>query len=180
MWKIVSKAKSACCRSRWIFDADIDVKKNRLYRGMTGLLLPLLSSACTIVNGGTEEASAVREPPPAVGIAWKLLRFDASSSADSFAIQLPANYTLALLADGSYRVKADCNRMQGTYRLDGQKLSIHPGAATLAECGPESRYAHYLTNLTTAKAVEIDANHHHLTLITDKGRLVFEKRSETP
>jgi len=97
-----------------------------------------------------------------------LSRFDASEGDESFAMDDSARYTLALLADGSCRVRADCNRMQGAYLMEGERIAINSGAATLAECGPGSYYSQYLRYLTEARQFEVPEKTGQLKLITCK------------
>ena len=68
--------------------------------------------------------------------------------------------------------------MQGQYTLEGGHIKIVPGAATLAECEPGSRYADYLRHLTEAVSFVLHENKFVLNLMTDGGRLVFERGGE--
>lgn len=108
------------------------------------------------------------------GIVWKLKRYDEPLESGNFNIDNPTDYTLILLPNWHYRVKADCNRIQGAYTLDGKKIKIAPGAATLAECASGSKYAEYLRYLAEAVSFEINENNLQLNLINEKGQLVFE------
>lgn len=108
------------------------------------------------------------------GIVWKLKRYDSQLESGNFTIDNPTDYTLILFPNRHYRVKADCNRMQGAYTLDGKKIKIAPGAATLAECAPGSKYGQYLRYLAEAVRFEINENNLQLNLINEKGQLVFE------
>lgn len=107
---------------------------------------------------------------------WQLLRFEATKTDASYSITNSNNYTLILLTNGSYRVRADCNRMLGAYRLEseGGSIAIKPGAATLAECGPESHYSDYLRQLGEVRQFEVIEKTGQLNLITDTGQLIFE------
>jgi heat shock protein HslJ len=46
----------------------------------------------------------------------------------------PEKYTIELLPDGQLRVRADCNRGSGSYRLGDSHVSFEFGPMTLAEC----------------------------------------------
>ncbi|MDD1621449.1 MAG: META domain-containing protein [Methylococcaceae bacterium] len=105
---------------------------------------------------------------------WQLSRFEATEGDESFSVGAADRYTLTLLANGSYRVRADCNRMQGAYRLESeQRIALSPGAATLAECGPDSHYSQYLRQLSDVRQFEVIEKTGQLKLITGKGRLIF-------
>lgn len=107
---------------------------------------------------------------------WQLLRFEATKADESYSITTSNHYTLILLTNGSYRVRADCNRMQGFYRLESeQRIAITPGAATLAECGPDSHYSDYLRQLTNVYQFQLIEKIGQLKLITSKGQLIFQR-----
>lgn len=140
------------------------------------LVLPLLwISACAVVDSGV---SAGREAQADVAIkdrVWQLSRFDAAEGDESFSVGASDRYTLALLADGSYRVRADCNRMQGAYRMESERrIAISPGAATLAECGQDSHYSQYLRQLSDVRQFEVIERTGQVKLITSKGQLIFD------
>jgi heat shock protein HslJ len=114
------------------------------------------------------------------GIVWKWGRFEGSSNKSNFVIDDPNKYTLMLLPNGSYQAKADCNRMQGQYTLEGRRIKIMPGAATLAECAPGSRYADYLRHLTEAVSFVVRDNKLVLSLVVDGGNLVSSMAAKFP
>jgi heat shock protein HslJ/uncharacterized protein YraI len=79
--------------------------------------------------------TSLEEPPPAPGVG----------------VGDPENYDIVFRADGTYSAKADCNRLNGTYEMNGSQLTINPGITTLAACEPESRsdqYANLLWGVT--------------------------------
>ena len=59
-------------------------------------------------------------------------------------IEKPSHYALELRADGSYSVRADCNRGSGSYLVEGGELRLAPAAMTLAACSPGSHDQRYL------------------------------------
>jgi putative lipoprotein len=65
-------------------------------------------------------------------------------------IEHPHLYTLYFRANGSYEVMADCNRASGSYITDGSKVRLEAGAATLADCGPDSLSDEFIQNLGAA------------------------------
>ncbi len=141
------------------------------------VVLPLLwISACATVDGDANVGREAQAEAAVKDRVWHLSRFDATKADESFSVGTSDSYTLALLVDGTYRVRADCNRMQGTYRLESeqQHITINPGAATLAECGPGSHYAQYLRQLTDVRQFEVIGKTEQLKLITSKGQLIFD------
>ena len=140
--------------------------------------LPILAllwiSACAVIDGDASMKCETQTDAAIKDRVWQLSRFDANADDEAFSISAPDRYTLALLANGSYRVKADCNGMQGAYCIQSkQRITIHPGATTLAECGLDSHYGQYLHQLNEVRQFEMIENSSQLTLITGKGRLIF-------
>jgi len=67
---------------------------------------------------------------------WQQL-IETSPAAQSV-IQGSENYTIVFNQDGIYNAKADCTMLSGAYEVNGSDLTLLPGPATPAECGPES------------------------------------------
>lgn len=80
----------------------------------------------------------------------------------------PERYTLALLDDGSYVFRADCNSGTGQYTLDGTSLTLLPGAMTLVACDEESLSDQYLEFLGRVVSFDLD-DPGGLTLTLDDG-----------
>ena len=156
-------------------------KGSRLVQRCLAFLPLLWNSSCAVGNG---DASPGREAQADAAIKdklWQLSRFDDAEGDESFSISASDRYTLVLLANGSYRVSADCNRMQGAYRLESERrIAIPTGAATLAECGPDSHYSQYLRQLTEVRQFEVIEKTGQLKLITGKGQLIFDHAEHEP
>jgi heat shock protein HslJ len=134
------------------------------------------------VSAGTSADSSVKSDSKTTitGIVWKWERYEDTVKPHHFVIADPDKYTLVLLPNGTYRVKADCNRMQGQYSLDGRRIRIVPGAATLAECEQGSRYSEYLKNLTVAVNFVMRGNKLVLNLAMSGESLIFGNAGAVP
>lgn len=103
--------------------------------------------SATFVNLPQAEASAgeAAEQPAADprNILWQ---WTGAVPTDGTAITVanPELYTLALLDDGSYVFRADCNNGAGQYTLDGATLTLLPGPVTLVACDADSQSDLYL------------------------------------
>jgi heat shock protein HslJ/uncharacterized protein YraI len=75
--------------------------------------------------------TSLEEPPPAPGIG----------------VGDPALYDIVFRADSTYSAKADCNRLNGNFVLNGSQLTINPGISTLVACEPDSRSDQYASLL---------------------------------
>lgn len=112
--------------------------------------------------------------PDITGIVWKLERFNDKEDLYNTVIDDPDKYTLVLLPNSAYQVKADCNRMQGRYTLEGKQIKIEPGPMTLAECPPGSLYGEYLSHLDKVAGFTLHENKLMLNLRRDEGLMVFK------
>jgi heat shock protein HslJ len=126
------------------------------------------------VHSNAAKGAAEMLDPDITGIIWKLERFNDKEDSRNIVIDNPDKYTLTLLPNGAYQVKADCNRMQGQYTLEGKRIKIVPGPATLAECPPGSPYAEYLRRLNKAVSFILHENKLVLNLIMDEGNMIFK------
>ncbi|QPK63570.1 META domain-containing protein [Methylomonas sp. LL1] len=158
----------------------MNITKFLKYRVVAASMALVLICACGAIYDDavmTQSSQSAASHPIGniTGIVWKLKRFDdLSSVSGNGSVDDPNRYTLILLPNKFYKAKADCNRMQGSYVLDGKQIKLAPGAATLAECGPESMYAQYLRYLTEAVSFEINEDDRQLKLNLPKGRMMFE------
>jgi heat shock protein HslJ len=83
-------------------------------------------------------------------------------------------YTLTFGADGTLNVRADCNQVSGTYRQVGRRLTLQPGAATLAACPPGSLADEFLQQLGAVVSQASTDNVLVLNLRQDSGNMLFE------
>lgn len=118
------------------------------------------SSGSTDNFGKTDEILEELEPISAdsiTNIEWQWTSFQDSDSPDSqVTVPSPENYTLALFADGTYYIKADCNSGSGTYTLEGNRLILGLPVTTLVDCGPESMNGEYTSLISTVEAVALE------------------------
>ena len=107
------------------------------------LLGALLLSTLGCAGPGAAGEDAAASP---IGTLWQLERIQMMDDTE-LRPEDPARYTLELGANGSVAVRADCNRGQGSHRLEGVELRIGPLATTRMLCPEGSlgdRYAQLL------------------------------------
>ena len=119
-------------------------------------------------------APAEAATPELVGPTWEWESFfDVATGDGTFDVSNPENYTVTFLDDGTVAMQADCNPAAGTYTADGASLNVVVGPVTLAACGPESRGADFLINLTSAGTYMFVEGKLAIDLKADGGRMVF-------
>jgi heat shock protein HslJ len=109
------------------------------------LMLPL---GVSLALGACATSQAV---PPLTGSEWRL------SHIDSDPVLAQPKATLVFGADGRLSGHGTCNRFTGSYRLDGDRLTMGPVAATRIGCpGPVGQQeARYLQALQSATQIEL-------------------------
>jgi heat shock protein HslJ len=133
-----------------------------------------LQSNGKAIHPNTEKGTTEMLNPDITGIVWNLEHFTDKEVLHNIVIDEPDNFTLTLLPDGVYQVKADCNLMQGQYTLEAKRIKIKPGSATFAKCPPGSSYAEYLRHLNEVVSFILHENKLELNLMMGKGNLVFK------
>ncbi len=85
-----------------------------------------------------------------------------------------SNYTIEFKTDGSYKAKADCNQVSGTYTTTSSGgLTIVLGPSTLVACPEGSLSDQYVQALGNAASYAVANNQLTITL-KDEGTLVFK------
>lgn len=108
--------------------------------------------------------------PGLLNVTWQWRSLE---GAEELTVERGADYTLRFLPDGSYEVRADCNRGGGRYLANGKILLLLPGALTSAACPPDSLDARFLSLLGEARAFKVQEGLLTLTLKLEQGRMTF-------
>lgn len=108
-----------------------------------------------------------------VGQVWQWLQYEDSAGINDILVDDPPKYTLELLLDGTYQIRADCNQGGGSYQLDGSSLTLMPGPMTMAECGPDSLYSEFVARLGEVVTYVLEDGKLYLNLKMDAGNMVF-------
>lgn len=95
------------------------------------------------------------------------------SPVDTIAIDQPERYTLDLQNGGKALVRADCNRGQAAYKLNGRAISIKVSGMTKVSCPPGSLSERYLKTLEAAVAQRIRGDSLFLDLPGEGGTMKF-------
>ena len=124
----------------------------------------------------TRSAAAPPMPVPVVGPVnatgswrWEGL----VSVTDTIAIDQPERYTLDLQIGGKALVRADCNRGQAAYKLDGRAITIKVSVMTKVSCPPGSLSERYLKALEAAVGQRIRGDSLFLDLPGEGGTMKF-------
>lgn len=92
---------------------------------------------------------------------------------DQFIPDNPGNYTRQFNPDGTVAIQADCNRVGGSYTLDGSQLTIELGPSTLAACPEGSLGDQFVANLSGANSYFFDGDDLLIDLMFDSGTMRF-------
>ncbi len=148
--------------------------KHKIYLPILLIAILLSVAACTTqVEDNANSESDLPIATDITEITWLWERFDDTAELNNIVVDDPTLYTFFLNADGTYAIKADCNLSSGSYTLEGSSISFEAGPTTLAECGPESLYNTFLTDMSNVVTFVIDGNNLVLNLWADAGNMVF-------
>ena len=95
------------------------------------------------------------------------------SSADQIAIDQPERYTLDLQGGGMALVRADCNRGQASYKLDGHVIAIKVSGMSKVACPAGSMSERYLKAIEAAVGQRIRGANLFLDLPGEGGTMKF-------
>lgn len=95
------------------------------------------------------------------------------SSAEKIAIEQPERYMLELQGGGKALVRADCNRGQAAYKLDGRAIAIKVSGMTKIACASGSLSERYLKSLEAATGQRIRGDSLFLDLPGEGGTMQF-------
>ncbi len=119
-----------------------------------------------------ESGAAPAAAPSLVGLTWQWQRTAWGDDTVTTA-QDPSHYTLTFLPDGRLAVRADCNRVVGTYAAEGSRLDLQLGASTRAFCGQASQDTDYLRMLGQVATYVFEGETLVLNMRLDSGNLYF-------
>jgi len=149
-----------------------------IFAVLTGTMLAL---GCTeadnendIVETENEEEIAITLDE-IINIEWQWSGLIETLPASQSVVPDPENYTITFSEDGTYSIKADCNRGSGSYTLEDNKMTIKPGPITLAYCGPDSLDSQYLSLLSNVTSISIEDEQMILDIGENGDRMLFIK-----
>ncbi len=128
-------------------------------------LVPIANDAVTGASG----------PRDIVGGVWKWMQ-TLKNNGDKITPANPDDYRIEFLGNGQVNIRADCNGGGGTYKSDGQVLSIEITHTTLAACPPGSLEQDYIEHLNAAAHYFLANDHLYIDLKFDTGTMKFARR----
>lgn len=108
---------------------------------------------------------------PLLGTVWKWQK--TVTPVEEIVPSDPARYTIEFSSDGKYGGLSDCNRILGSYTVDGSSITINPGATTLIACPEGSLDQVFNQQLTSAAVYFFKDGHLFIDLIYDSGTMEF-------
>ena len=134
------------------------------------LILSLVMGAIifTACGGGSTEL---------LNTTWQWTSMTESMPASQSVVPNPENYTIRFNNNGTFDATVDCNQVSGSYELDGDRLTLRPGPSTMAECGPDSLYNLFLSNLAVVDGYVIEDGILTLRFGAGLGEMHFEESS---
>ena len=124
-------------------------REGRLFRG------PALAIACgALLFASCSED--VTGPSDLQGGEWRLASME-TETGGRFVPEDPSRFTVEFQADGTIRVRADCNGCGGSYTMSGEQLTVGPLVCTLIAC-PTTRGQEFVSLLEGTTDVDADGS----------------------
>jgi uncharacterized protein/heat shock protein HslJ len=122
----------------------------------------------------TDSAAPANRPFRLAKTGWRLVRIQSMDDTE-YTPQDRDSYTLEFVDESAVRVRADCNRGQGTYERTGDSgLQLGPMAVTQALCPPDSLHDRYLSDLSYVRSFIARDGHIFLATMADGAILELE------
>ncbi|WP_281492205.1 META domain-containing protein [Desulfosarcina cetonica] len=123
--------------------------------------------------GGTPGKQDVRtaDPQSVVGKTWQWE--STITPVEKISVPEPERYTLLLMADGKARVRFDCNRGGGDYKIAAGQLTFGPLISTRMACPQDSLDAPFMRDLQRAASFFVQDGRLFLELPYDSGTMRF-------
>jgi heat shock protein HslJ len=102
---------------------------------------------------------------------WQWASF--TSPVEQYDVHSPENYLLTFHKNGIVDIKADCNAANGTYTMQGNRISIVIGPTTMAACPPGSRNEEFMKYLGSAAIYFFQPGELFIDLVADGGTMMF-------
>jgi heat shock protein HslJ len=131
----------------------------------------ITDQAIELVPPPTEDLLMLRAHP------WQWISF--TNPLEVVEIEDPASYRVSFNPDASLAVTADCNDVVGFYQGEwGEALTIAVDPAALADCGPGSRSAQFVTLLGAGARYFFEGENLFIDLFADGGTMGFAPSGE--
>ncbi len=112
-----------------------------------------------------------KSPAQLTNTLWQWVRFVTPVEVKD--VPNPGKYAVVFKADGKVEITADCNKAAGTYKLQGSRIQVQLGPATLAACPPGSMADQFLASLGSATLHFLDGDALYIELFADSGVMKF-------
>ena len=133
---------------------------------------------------GSQQQPAETSTSPLAGTSWRLVEFQSMDDAiGAVRPDNPADYTLALQADGTASLKLDCNNATGSWSAepagDGRSgtFSFGPLAATMAICPPPTMGERIANDAAHVTGFLLRDGRLYLSLMADAGIYAWQRES---
>jgi heat shock protein HslJ len=111
------------------------------------------------------------DPERVLGRIW---RWQATvTPTEKITVTSPERYTLFLTADGTARIRFDCNRGGGSFEISPGKVSFGPLISTRMTCPPDSRDAAFRRDLQQVRSFFVERGTLFLALPDNRGTMRF-------
>jgi heat shock protein HslJ len=116
---------------------------------------------------------AVVIPQELFNITWMWRDLRKSDSGGRMLVDDVGAYSVTFRENGAVNIQAGCNRVNGSFDIEGERIQIDASPMTMASCGPESRSAEFLELISAAQGFRMEFNELFLELEGNAGTMGF-------
>jgi len=137
---------------------------------------PLAAPPAPPPEAAPAPSAASASAPPITGTVWAWQR----STSNNVTTVTPANperYTIEFMPGSRMNLRAECNRGQSEYSLDGGRVVLSPIALTKILCPPGTKDREFLADLAEVKGYELSNGELVLLLRNEGATMRFRPRA---
>jgi heat shock protein HslJ len=140
----------------------------------------LAALGATVIFGALGDVDALAEPADAgsslVGTGWAWVATEGGGA--TYAVDDPSRYTILFQQAGDVAVRADCNRVLGSYKGDGDALSLTLTASTKVLCPEGSQEDRFVQELSQTATARVEGDRLFLVLTADGKTMEFQRHAD--
>jgi heat shock protein HslJ/LysM repeat protein len=145
------------------------------------LRIDLMADGGSMTFVRTPAAQLPAAPPPVETLvdaqlvgAWEWITFQVPNKRP-LQVKNPNRYSVIFNDDGTFSMKADCNKASGSYTAQNGTLNVTMGPSTRAQCSKRSLSNRFMSLFSQASVYRIEGEKLYLDLPLDAGTMILAR-----
>jgi heat shock protein HslJ len=145
-------------------------ESEKMLRTFSVLFIGMVTVSCA-AGPLTSENTRNTDHQMVFNITWQWV--STITPVEKIAVPNPERYTIFLTADGKAKIRFDCNRGGGDYKISKGKLSFGPLLSTRMACPPDTLDGPFMRDLQRVASFFVENGNLYLELPFDSGTMKF-------